>query len=289
VNECSYETGQIVIHLKGLNQRLCRKGLLERGISVGKWFGNFKSLENELMKKAAVQNGNVEELLLELQKQKSKIVYDELNRLKRELRFLNKSITRIKQNVLIKAGGGIYCKWMYYINEFSADFVKMYSNEANDLFNHLYRMDTIFERTIRKTAINVSSINDKIWVPFQIEKDLKGLLPKELCDDMTKNSSNGSVDNGPNIIDGSNTSGVNASSLNSNDDSGVGLNSSLFLNQNKFDNGSVKREDSSLKNKKRKVSMDDFDTVDAVGEVDLSDFNDFIKRHSYSKRKVNRE
>lgn len=73
--ECNYETGQLVIHLKGFNQRLCRKGLLERGISVGKWFGNFKSLENELMKKAAVPNSNVEDLLLELKKQKSNIVY----------------------------------------------------------------------------------------------------------------------------------------------------------------------------------------------------------------------
>lgn len=148
-------------------------------------------------------------------------------------------------------------------------------------------MDTIFEKAMRETAVNVASINDKIWIPFQIERDLKGFLYEEFCgssdkNDFARNSPNYSFGNDPAVTVGLNASNLNVSGLNSGDDSGVDLNTSLIVNQNK-------REWNSIKNKKRKVSMDDFITIDEVGEVDLSDFKDFIKLHSCSKRKVNCE
>lgn len=69
---------------------------------IGKMFGDFKNLETDILRKAAFPDANIEELLLELKRRKSEGVNNELNRLKIEMKYLDRTIGNIKKDVQSK-------------------------------------------------------------------------------------------------------------------------------------------------------------------------------------------
>lgn len=196
----------MLIYAKGYYYKLCRKGLLERGISVGKCFGNFKDLENEYMSKFSFPNANVHELLSEFKKLKAESVKKEIMKLKFEMENLGRTISNKKAEIQKKTDEFTYRKWSQYINEASLKFKKLFSDEINDLFNHLYRMDEKYEETLRQlisenlvtsNEILVNTMRNELLNEFQAD-DNEDVLFTEVLNASSASGNNDSGFNGSN-------------------------------------------------------------------------------------------
>lgn len=115
IGELSSATGSMLIYLKGFNFKLCRKGLLERGMSIGKWFGNFKELENQHLIDISLPNANIADLTADLKKKKAVVVKKEVNQLKVELKNLGKTIENKKREIQRRTDEYTYNKWSQHI------------------------------------------------------------------------------------------------------------------------------------------------------------------------------
>lgn len=141
----------MLVYLRQYNHKLCRKGLLERGMNVGKLFGDFKELENRyLIKLMSLPSANVDELLSDLKKRKTDMVKMEINKLKLQLTNLTETIKTRKFNHQQKMDEISFVNWLKFIQDISVEFKKQFSDECNDLYGHLYKMDGKYEETLRK-------------------------------------------------------------------------------------------------------------------------------------------
>lgn len=143
----------MLVYLRQYNHKLCRKRLLERGKNVGNWFGDFKDLENQYLNKLmSLPNANADELISDLKKQKADMVTMEINKLKCQITNLTKTIKNRKFSQQQKMEEISYVNWSIFIHESSKKFKIHFSDEFNDLFDHLYKMDGKYEETLRKIA-----------------------------------------------------------------------------------------------------------------------------------------
>lgn len=215
-----------------------------RGIGTRKWLGDFKDLENDVLKQAAIPDANITELLSELNRHKGGLVQQELDRLDFELKNLSRSIINKKSEIQRKTDAATYIKWKGYIDACSLDFKIMYSNEANDLFDHLFKKDCMFERITLKMAGSVATVISNVCVPF-VEDRLAQMMKQDfLIPDGEDDLING-------FLDSTISSKANDSGFSSSVDENV---------------KPVEMEGSKNITKKRKLL--EFDVVDEIGVVD---------------------
>lgn len=258
----------MLVYLKGYNYKLCRKGLLERGLSVGKSFGNFKNIENEYLSKIPMQNTNgvkentngVKEIISELKKRKLDETKKEIRKLEIELQNLDKTIKNKKKEIRQKTDDFTYIKWSQFINDSGLKFKILFSDECNDLYNHLYQNDGKLEKkTLLNIASNIGNINNEIIIE-KMKKDLqKEFLNPNIEDDLLKNflNSSGGMDNERNdsgFIDSKDESGFNGSN-------------------------EMKQNEQKPLEKKRKRKTVDYETVDEIGVVEMEVFEGNIKKY----------
>lgn len=161
-----------MILLKNYNYKLCRKGLLERGNSVNKSFGNFKDIENKFIKSTTAPDYNINDLLQQFKKEKSDAVNNELKQLGNALEALNRTMNNIKKEIKEITDERSYTKWTERINIISGKFKVLYSQEANDLYNHLFKMDGKLEGVLIDSEKEIKFINNNICCPFKKRKNL---------------------------------------------------------------------------------------------------------------------
>lgn len=58
-----------------------------------------------------------------------------------------------------------YQKWKMHIDECGHQLKLMSSNESNDTFDHLYKMDGLFEKFLTKMATNTKTIMNSVCIP----------------------------------------------------------------------------------------------------------------------------
>lgn len=121
------------------NYKLCRKGLLERGLSVGKMFDDFNNLENNFLKKKPISKEH-RRIIIGIEQLQDRISEQRIATNKERIRTLDKSIMNLKSLVGLKMNESSYEKWLKQINESSMKFRTLFSNENNRLFDHLYVM-----------------------------------------------------------------------------------------------------------------------------------------------------
>lgn len=159
----SNSTRLTLMHMKAFNYKLCRKGLLERGVSMKLFIGNFTNLGNDFLKNSLISGKN-EDLLNKLNEEKEKVMNKEIRNLNLALQSLDITINTIRKEVQVGVSGEIYNGWLKRINMISTRFKTMYSNINNDYYNHFY---------------NISKKNDAVW--GNITKDVQWL--NNICND----------------------------------------------------------------------------------------------------------
>ncbi len=82
-------TGSVLVHLKAYNNKLCRKGLLERGLNMKISIGNFVNLENAFIRDSFNQNVNKNDLLAEFKEKTTKEMESEAKTLYLQLEAIN--------------------------------------------------------------------------------------------------------------------------------------------------------------------------------------------------------
>lgn len=89
----------MIIYQKEYNCKLCYKGLLERGMSNKKYFGDIKKLENEFLIKASNSGINGKDLLSDFINRKMIVTKNELDTIKIRMTGLSKAIGNVKKCV----------------------------------------------------------------------------------------------------------------------------------------------------------------------------------------------
>lgn len=158
--------------------------MLEKGINARKWFGDFKSLENKLLKDSASPNADISDLLSTMKRCKANLVKSEIMRLKMETNNLWNTITNKKREVQIITDEESYLKWRANIEISAIAFKTLYSQEANELFDHFYKMDRVFEEALGKIVSSTMAIIENVCVPSDADRMAKMekaefLAPKE--------------------------------------------------------------------------------------------------------------
>lgn len=289
-NELGVATGKVLVYLKGYNYKLCRKGLLERGIGVGKSFGEFKNIENEFMKRAAMPNEKIDNLLTELKERKSEFVEKELRQLKNAMEALKKTIENAKKEVQSKISVYSYGKWLEQINGSSMRLKKLFSDEFNSLYNHLYKKDKKFEETLMNIVSDIARGNIEICDPFVKKRTMS--MVSEANETRIKKTKliDESIDlEGINFEDEVFNSTANFEVV-SDDSSSLSKISSLSNVSRPSNvsslpspsNASTSNVSASSKNdhemKRRELdSKFNFVTIDEIGDVDMSDFDALIE------------
>lgn len=154
ISKITEATGKILVYIKMYNYKLCRKGLLERGMSVGRFFGDFKKMENEFLSKITnpTENKSFNEMLFDINQQKSNEVKIEVLRLKVELGNLFKTIQSQKRELQKSVDEFNYLRWSRCIEDSSLIFKKEFSEEFNRLYDYLYYNERKFEESMQKIA-----------------------------------------------------------------------------------------------------------------------------------------
>lgn len=94
----SNQTRLALIYLKSYNQKLCRKGLLDRCLKAKLYFGDYKNIECDYLKKSLeIEVDSVH--MVNFNAENEKQMTQEIEQLKESLNALNKSIITVKRNV----------------------------------------------------------------------------------------------------------------------------------------------------------------------------------------------
>lgn len=178
-------TRMIVSCLKEYNVKLCRKGLLERGLKMKLYIGDFKNLENKFLKETFNPNGNGNgtELKIKLNGEKEALVLENINKLKTALKALDKTISTLKGEIKSLIRKVNYDAWVNRVDLISSRFKSLYSDLNNDLYNHLYKMSTKIDTVWN----NVST--DSEWIIGNICNSYTDV--KELVTDFEEDDLNG--------------------------------------------------------------------------------------------------
>lgn len=149
-----------VIHIKELNYKLCRKGLLERCSKMKIYAGEFKVSENVFLVDSLNSNDNALTKMIET---KMKLMENEISKIENSLKALERTISSIKNDVQSRVSSETYQVWLKHIDKISIKFKTHFSNINNDEYNNIYKMHK----------------NSKIWE--NVSLDLKW-IKKNVCD-----------------------------------------------------------------------------------------------------------
>lgn len=108
-----------VIHIKELNYKLCRKGLLERCSKLKLYPGEFKVSENEFLVDSLNSNDNA---LTKMNETKMKLMENEISKIKNSLKALKRTISSIKNDVQSRVSSETYQVWLKHIDKISLNF-----------------------------------------------------------------------------------------------------------------------------------------------------------------------
>lgn len=142
------------------------KGMLERGVSVKMWFGEFHDLENEMLKMIAAPVPDFEKVLSDINKKKAVLVRNKIQCLGVETENLRRTIDNKKREVQSNVDEDSYLKWKEYVDRCALDFKIMFSNEANSMFDHYYKVDRASERVFMKISSSTNGMIRDVCVPF---------------------------------------------------------------------------------------------------------------------------
>lgn len=282
----------MLIYMKGYNYKLCYKGLLERGKAMGKAmgksFGDLKDLENEFLNKVSNPNCNINVLLSDLQIRKMESVEKEILQTKKRMEALTKTMDTVKQEVNAMTDDFYYGKWLKRINESSLKFKKLYSEEMNSQYNHYFKMNGKFEETLRSLATDVRYIKNNICGPFNIKREIlasptanyqtikKSRIEASKYESTHQNSSQqNSSTNNIHYQPLNATYSRSCTTINLQNDSG-------FADSDEDISITEKRKNDFHLGGNASTSADPdpiFTTVDEVGNVDVSDFDEEIKKY----------
>lgn len=166
--ELSKATLKILLHIKEHSWKLCRKGLLERGLKDDVMVGSFKQLENEFMKRVAEPEINYDDVVADLKEKKTKCMNTELLQLKTQLCGLDITIGNIRKDIASKIKEKTLVeKWTKRINESTKNFTKMFSKN-NDL---MFTMSKNHENTMRDIMYELNFISKSDYYKTQTKND----------------------------------------------------------------------------------------------------------------------
>lgn len=257
-------TRRILVHAKAYNQKLCKKGLLERGLKMKIYFGDFTLLEDQFIK-TNFNPDNGENPLNEFNEKKSLIVQKEIKKLKAALLALDKTINGIKQEVNSLIKEETYNAWLRRVTAISNRFKCLYSEIFNDMYNHLYKANKITESALSLIAVDSRWINNNICDSY---KDIKEVVLDFNESDISALFSENSVPETEGIkrkSDGKvNDCDCNKKHKESNED-----NQSVSIQVENLDpisSDEFSEDESTI--------LNEIVTIDEVGEINISDFMD---------------
>lgn len=158
-----------IIHLKELNYKLCKKGLLERCLGMNIFVGEFKKQKNDFIKESLTSSENAQE---NLNASKKKVVENEITKLEKILTALEHTVVSIKCDVKSKTSSAMYEVWIRRVNIISAKFKSMYSKIANEKYNRIYKMNKEVGTTWKNVSVDLKwlkeNVSDFIWMTKQL-------------------------------------------------------------------------------------------------------------------------
>lgn len=136
MNEIPRITASVLIHLKENNAKMCRIGLLRRGLKAGIPIGSFKVLENQTFRKLAESNTNsdFEGTMAGITKLKLAANNQEIEKIQKELECLSKTIGNFRVQMKSMVNKAYYEKWTAHVNDIGHKLTEMFSAENENLF-----------------------------------------------------------------------------------------------------------------------------------------------------------
>lgn len=273
--------------MKEYNHKLCKKGLLERGLKVNLYIGEFKALENEFLKNSIMSNANSQDLKENMKNEKEKSVQNEIKKLTAALTALERTICSIKKDVKSRVSDETYGIWLNRMNSVSMRFKSMFSDINNDMYNHWYRMSKKIANVwdniaydVKWTKDNVCDVNTNIGSTSNVSKNV-GNVSKDVLGNVLH-------------VDGFEEGDLSSMFKETSDSTLLGKRKSCNGNENvkKFKlNENENHKDDPLKGlenisggelsaeeEDESAIIDGIFVVDEVGEVNLSNFEDMINR-----------
>lgn len=178
-------TKRVVIYLKEYNFKLCRKGLLERGLEMKISFGEFKTIEQEFLKRSLQNEGNIS--TEELFKEKEKSMQKEIKILENALVGLSHTINSVKSDVKSRINKENYGVWLRRITKISDRFKGLYSEINNDQYNHGYKMSKKYGNAwnnilheVQWTKTNVCNLYANLGNMSEVTKNVEGFQEGDL-------------------------------------------------------------------------------------------------------------
>lgn len=154
----------ILVHLKELNYRICRKGLLERAIACEKTMGRMKEVENSLLSQSFKSDMSGFGFV---QGSKTEAIKKELECTKKTLGPLQKTIENIKVDVKSRVNGRVYDMWWNRIDHISKRFMKLYSDESNELYDNWCKMTRLHNEAWGGILSDIKWIKKQVFVEVQ--------------------------------------------------------------------------------------------------------------------------
>lgn len=194
---------QSIIKENDLN-KLCKKGLLERGIQMKVYFGDFQNLEDKLLKDMFDSKMSEKDRLIIFNKERTIYVEKDIGKLKMALNSLHKTINNIKEGVRSLTNKETYDAWINRINMISNRFKCFYSETNNDLYNHHFKMSKKSFLLWNQISIDSEWINNNVCESYKKidqmvldfdEGDLSALFTQESSNDQGSNNDQGSSNN----------------------------------------------------------------------------------------------
>lgn len=164
-----------MVHLRSYNEKLSRKGLLERGLKTGKLIGDFKAIENGLMKSLARHEDDNDYLMRNSIAAKTEAVNNELNVLKNALKNLDTTIGILRIEVKSIVDRSTYEKWTKHVNEQSTKFNKMFS-KSNEFY---YKIAEETNNEMTNVYYNINYFANKSLIPYEENIKKKKEIEKE--------------------------------------------------------------------------------------------------------------
>lgn len=166
-NELSTITGKTLVLMKSYCEKLCRKGLLERGLRNGILIGEFREIEKEYMKKMAKCESDHGILLTEMMNEKAATVNKELSMLIKTIKNLDISIGNVRMEAVKVFARPIFEKWTKHVDEQLKKFSEMYS-KSNEW---LYKYAETTTKGMSNVFFNVNEFKTGTSIPYGKEKE----------------------------------------------------------------------------------------------------------------------
>lgn len=282
-------TRLLLSHLKEYNYKLCRKGLLERGLGMNIYIGEFKALENDFMKTSLLNNDN-EDLLSKLNEAKRKSVKTEVEKLEKSLEMINRTVRSIKEDVKSRVNEETYGVWLKRMDLMSVRFKSWYSNINNDQYDHWYKLSKKTINMWKNVSYDIKWIKNNVCNSYA---DVENVFD-------VSNIVDGFVEGDLSLMFNESSTKENSTEMNSSGQSSKRKVKDDENHNHRVEDNKKKRKEESQNETKSSSSINELEdndlqvisydelsedelinqlvVVDEVGEVDLQSFDDLINQ-----------